>query len=256
MSYEVSTPVYAGPLDLLLALINAAQVDLWEISIAGLVTDYLAEAARAEHLDLDSATEMALVASTLIQLKCRRLLPGPDNVDLDEELSPWEECDLLLTRMLECKTFASAGRALEDLAARAALSAPRVAGLEEAFVGLAPDLLVGLRPEDLLAAFLRVSAPRPVPRVDSSHLAPLMISVEEVVDALRGELSGLGRATFRHLTRHARTRQDVVVTFLAVLELYKEGLVELRQIETFGELHVAWLASTTRPELVGASGRA
>lgn len=255
MSYEVSTPVYAGPLDLLLALINAQQVDLWEVSVADLVSAYLVAVAQLEHLDLESATEMALVAATLIQLKCRRLLPGPDDVDLDEELGAWEERDLLLTRMLECQTFARAARTLEDLAAAAALCAPRVAGLEEAFVGLAPDLLAGLSPVDLLGAFLRVSAPRPVPHVDSSHLAPLRLSVEEVVAALTGELSGVGRTTFRHLTRHARTRQDVVVAFLAVLEMYKEGLVELDQVETFGELNVAWLAGAARPALVGAQGR-
>ncbi len=255
VSYEVSTPVYAGPLDLLLALINATQVDLWEVSITDLVSGYLLAAAGLDHLDLETATEVALVASTLIQLKCRRLLPGPDDVDMDEELSQWEERDLLLTRMLECKTFAGAARTLQELAARAALSAPRVAGLEEALVGLAPDLLTGLSSVDLFEAFLRVSAPRPVPQVDSSHLAPLMMSVEEVAALLTDELCDLGRATFRHLTRHAQTRQDVVVAFLAVLELYKEGLVELDQLETFGELHVAWLASATLPTLVGASSR-
>lgn len=252
MSHEVRTPVYAGPLDLLLALINAAQVDLWEVSITDLVSDFLAGCARLGHLDLESATEVALVASTLIQLKCRRLLPGPDAVDMDEELSPWEERDLLLTRMLECKTFAGAARTLRDLSARAALSAPRVAGLEEAFVGLAPDLLVGLSPVDLLAAFLRISAPRPVPRVEDFHIAPPTISVEEAAAILTGELSGLGRATFRHLTRHARTRSDVVVAFLAVLELYKEGVVGLDQAETFGDLHVAWLAQAVQTALVGA----
>ncbi|MGH9069677.1 MAG: segregation and condensation protein A [Acidimicrobiales bacterium] len=251
-SYEVSTPVYAGPLDLLLALINASQVDLWEVSITDLLVAYLAEAAQPEHLDLESATEVLMVASTLIQLKCRRLLPGPDDVDLDEELSPWEERDLLLTRMLECRTFAQAGRSLEDLAGRAALSAPRVAGLEEAFVGLAPDLLSGLSPVDLLGAFLRVSAARPVPQVDASHMAPPTMSVDEVATLLSGELSGLGRATFRYLTRNAQTRADVVVAFLAVLELYKDGMVELDQVETFGELRVAWLVSATRPTLVGA----
>ncbi|MGH9128855.1 MAG: segregation and condensation protein A [Acidimicrobiales bacterium] len=295
MGYEVSTPVFAGPIDLLVTLINAQQVELWDVSIAEIVNGYLAaieiaaiEAAAIEgaaiegaaiegaaiegaaiegaaiegaaiegaaSLDLEVATEVAMVAATLIQLKCRRLLPGPDDVDLDEELSPWEDRDLLLTRMLECQTFARAARHLQDLGAQAVLSAPRVAGLEEGLLRLAPDLLAGVSPLDLRDAFLRVSTPRPVPRVDSSHLAPPLLSVEEVVTILARELEGLGRTTFRHLTRHARTRQDVVVVFLGLLELFKVGSVDLDQAETFGELRVAWLPSPTRGVLVGALER-
>lgn len=252
MPYEVATPVFAGPLDLLLALVTAQQVDLWEVSIADIVTAYLVQMEYLDCVDLEVATEVALVAATLIQLKCRRLLPGPDDVDADEDTSPWEERDVLLARMLECQTFAEASRAIAALAAGAALSLPRLSGLEAPFVGLAPDLLAGVSPVDLLGAFLRVSAPKPVIRVDASHLAPLMQSVEEVAASLTGELCTVGRTTFRHLTRHARTRQDVVVAFLAVLEMYKEGLVDLDQVETFGELHVAWKATGDQPSLVGA----
>jgi segregation and condensation protein A len=245
MGYEVSTAVFAGPLDLLLALINAQQVELWEVSVAEVVNGYLGAA--GDVVDLEVATEVALVAATLIALKCRRLLPGPDDPDTDEEQS-WEDRDLLLTRMLECQTFAQAGRCLGDLAASAALSFPRTAGLEERLVALAPDLLAGVSPVDLLGCYLRASAPRPVAHVEVSHLTPPMRSVDEVVSSLIDELPGLGRTTFRHLTRNARTRQDVVVVFLAVLELFKQGVIELDQIQTFGELHVAWRT----PVLVGA----
>lgn len=245
MPYEVATPVFAGPIDLLLALVTAQQVELWEVSIAEVVTGYLAEMEKVDSVDLEVATEVALVAATLIQLKCRRLLPGPDDVEGEEDGGAWEERDLLLARMLECQTFAQASRAIEAIAANAALSLPRVVGLEAPFVGLAPDLLAGVSPVDVLGAFLKVSAPRPVVRVDSSHLAPLMRSLEEVAADLTEELCALRHTTFRHLTRHACTRQDVVVTFLAVLELYKQGLVDLDQAETFGELHVEWTAWET-----------
>ncbi len=248
MGYEVSTAVFAGPLDLLLALINAQQVELWEVSIAEIVNGYVAGI--GDVVDLEVATEVALVASTLIALKCRRLLPGPNDVDAEEEQGSWEDRDLLLTRMLECQTFARAGRCLGDLASSAALSCPRLAGLEEQLVSLAPDLLAGVSPVDLLGSYLRASAARPAPHVEVAHLTPPMLSVEEVVSRLAQELPGLGRTTFRHLTRHARTRQDVVVVFLAVLELFKQGVIELDQIETFGELHVTWRA----PVLAGAGG--
>src|SRR6478609_2284565 len=92
--YEVSTPVFEGPFDLLLHLISSEQVDVYEISLSRIVDGYLAELERMEHLDLDMATEFLLIAATLIELKTRRLLPGRDDGDLDEELLLYEERDL------------------------------------------------------------------------------------------------------------------------------------------------------------------
>src|SRR5947199_6362309 len=148
MPYEVQTPVFEGPFDLLLHLILREQVDVYEISLSTIVDAYLAELDRMRQadnrLDLDVATEFLLIAATLIELKARRLLPGRDDVELDEELALWEERDLLLARLLECKTFKDAARALERLADRAELSQPRRAGMEERFVGLVPDVLAGV----------------------------------------------------------------------------------------------------------------
>lgn len=241
MTYEVSTPVFEGPLDLLLQLITAEQVDLWEVSISRLVDAYLEELGRLSDLDLEVATEFALMAATLIELKCRRLLPGRDDVDMDEELALWEERDLLLARLLECKTFKDIASALGARAEEAARSLPRVSGMEEAFAGLAPDLLAGVTPGRLRDAYLRVVAPRPVPRVDLSHLPAATTSVAEAAETLVAALTEAGTATFRELTSDASVRLEVIVTFLAVLELYKQGVVEIDQVATFGELTVAWV---------------
>src|SRR5947208_5572812 len=106
MPYEVQTPVFEGPFDLLLHLILREQVDVYEISLSTIVDAYLRELDRMpqaeSRLDLDVATEFLLIAATLIELKARRLLPGRDDVELDEEFSLWEERDLLLARLLEC----------------------------------------------------------------------------------------------------------------------------------------------------------
>ncbi|HEV2368428.1 MAG TPA: segregation/condensation protein A, partial [Acidimicrobiales bacterium] len=163
--YEVTTPVFEGPFDLLLQLITADRVDLYEISISKIVDGYLAELDRMESLDLDIATEFLLIAATLVELKSRRLLPGLDDGDLDEELSLWEERDLLLARLLECKTFKDAARALTEMAEAAERSRPRLAGPEERFLAVAPDLLAGVTPADVRAAFIRAATPRPSPRV-------------------------------------------------------------------------------------------
>ena len=87
MTYDVSTPVFEGPFDLLLHLILREQVDIYEVSLTAIVAAYLAEVDKLQEINLDLATEFLLIASTLVELKARRLLPGRDNVDLDEEFS-------------------------------------------------------------------------------------------------------------------------------------------------------------------------
>jgi segregation and condensation protein A len=243
-SYLVHTPVFDGPFDLLLHLITKEQVDLYEVSLAGIVDAYLGELERMGRMDLDTATEFLLIAATLIELKTRRLLPGRDDVDIDEELWLLEERDLLLARLLECKTFKDASAALVRLMARAERSLPRLAGLEERFLAVMPDLLEGVTPDDLRAALLKAVTPKPVPKVDLDHVAPIRISVRDAVEQLIGELPRLRRITFRRLTGHLIDRLEVIVHFLAVLELYKQGTVELHQVTTFGQLDIEWVGDS------------
>ncbi|MDQ1444133.1 MAG: segregation and condensation protein [Acidimicrobiaceae bacterium] len=241
MAYDVATPVFEGPFDLLLHLITREQVDLYEISISRIIDAYLAELDRMENLDLDVATEFLLIASTLIELKTRRLLPGRDDVDLDEELALWEERDVLLARLLECKTFKDAADVLSRLAAAADRSVPRRTGLEERFLSLTPDLLAGVTPGRLKDAFIRAVTPKPPARVLLDHVAPIRISVQDAVEELIDELPRVGVITFRHLTQELVERLEVIVRFLAVLELFKEGLVDLDQDGNFADLTVTWL---------------
>ena len=113
---QVTTPVYEGPFDLLLQLILKEDVDIYEIDLAKIVDAYLAEIGRMRDLDLDVATEFLLIAATLVELKSRRLLPGSADVDLDEEFALWEERDLLLARLIECKTFKDVSQVFAELA--------------------------------------------------------------------------------------------------------------------------------------------
>ena len=115
MPYEVRTPVYEGPFDLLLHLILSSEVELFELSLRTIVDEYLAEIERMETLDLDVATEFLLIAATLVELKARRLLPDLGDAELDEELLRFEDRDLLLARLLECKTFKDAADAVAGL---------------------------------------------------------------------------------------------------------------------------------------------
>jgi segregation and condensation protein A len=253
MAVAVQTPVFEGPFDLLLHLILREQVDLYEIRLATIVDAYLAEMNRLPHLDLDATTEFLLIAATLIELKSRRMLPDRDDVDLDEELSLWAERDVLLARLLECKTFKDAADALRRLSELAARSRPRTAGLEERFAGLVPDVLAGVTPDDLRAAFLRAAAPRPVPRIDLDHVAPIRASVTDAVAELLVELPAAGRITFRRLCRGQVGRLAVVVRFLGVLELFKQGLIDLEQATTFGEIEIVWRGDVGAVELAAVT---
>ena len=181
MSFEVATPVYEGPFDLLLHLILKEQVDIYEVSLARIVDAYLVEVERLQSIDLDVATEFLMIASTLVELKARRLLPGREDVDLDDELALWEERDLLLARLLECKTFKDVASVFSRLSDEADHHYPRQAGADERFAELVPDLLDGVTPKRIHAAFMRAVTPKPVPRIDLFHVAPVRASVADAV---------------------------------------------------------------------------
>ena len=161
MSFQVQTEAFEGPFDLLLHLILKEDVDLYEVRLSAIVDDYLEHLKQLESCDLEVATEFLLIAATLVELKCRRLLPVDSDVDLDEELGLWEERDMLLARLLECKTFKDAARVLEDMIAAADRSVPRRVGMEEQFLDLTPDPLEGITADKLRSAFLRVVTARP-----------------------------------------------------------------------------------------------
>lgn len=246
---RVRTEAFEGPFDLLLHLILREEVDLYEVSLFAIVDAYLAEIERIDSCDLELATEFLLIAATLVELKCRRLLPIDDDIDLDDELGLWEERDLLLSRLLECKTFKDAAKVLDQLSALAALTVPRRVGLEDQFLELTPDLLTGVTVDHLRKAFLKAVAPKPKPEVSLLHITDVRVSVSDAIEELLDELPRSGPITFRRLTSGLGERLEIVVRFLAVLELFKQGYVEIDQPDAFGDLTVSWLGGEGAAEL-------
>ena len=244
MSFQVQTETFEGPFDLLLHLILKDDVDLYEVRLCEIVDAYLAELSRIENCDLEVSTEFLLIAATLVELKCRRLLPVDEDLDLDEELGLWEERDLLLARLFECKTFKDAAVMLQELIEAASQSIPRQFGLEEPFLELAPDPLAGMTASKLRRAFLRLVAEKPKSEEELSliHISAVKANVTDAIEEFVAELPGRGPVTFRELTAGVAERIEVVVRFLAVLELFKQGLIDLEQAVSFGELVVVWTA--------------
>ena len=239
MSYAVRTSTFEGPFDLLLHLVLRQEVDIWEVSLRDLVDEYIDVIERMDRIDLEVATEFLLIAASLVELKARRLLPGTENIELDEELLRFEERDLLLARLLECKTFQDAAKMLSDRFERGEASVARRAGPEEPFAGLAPDPLGSTTLKAFTAAARRALTPREDLAVSMHHVAPIRISVHDAVSAVLLRLPDHGSISFRELVAGIDDRLEVIVRFLACLELYKQGHVELEQIDSFGELEIS-----------------
>ena len=243
MAVAVQTPVFEGPFDLLLHLILQEQVELYDVSLTTIIDAFVMELERMDHLDLEVTTEFLLIAATLIELKARRLLPGLDDGDLDDELALWDERDLLLARLLEAKTFKDAAAVLARLAVSAAHRVARRVGPDERYVDLTPDALEGISADQLRRAFIRATTPKEIPRVDLYHVAPVRVSVLDAMAELIAELPGAGKVTFRDLTAALVEKLEIVVRFLAVLELFKQGQIELDHPARFGDIEICWIGS-------------
>ena len=248
VAIDVATPVYEGPFDLLLHLILREEVDIHEISLSTIVDAYLAELLKMQQLDLEVATEFLLIAATLIELKTRRLLPGREAVDLDDELALWEERDLLLARLLECKTFKDVAKILANFVDDADRVYGRAVGPDERFSEVAPDLLEGLTIEKLERGFISAITPRKRDELNLYHISPIRFTVAEAVEELMEDIARVGSTSFRMLTTGLVERLEIVVRFLAILEMYKQGFIELDQLDRFGDITVLWTGIGTGNE--------
>lgn len=246
----MTTPVFSGPIELLLQLIGAHDLDILEVPLGPVVDAYVAVVKeQRDRLDLDELSEFLLIAAILLELKSQRLLPGRDELEGDEEFVGWEERDVLLARLLELRAYAALSDAFAGLFERAARSHPRLAGLDSGFVAEPPDLLAGVTVGHLAEAYLRGIEEKPVAEVRLHHVTVDAVTVAETVLTLSARLPALGKMSFRELTAGLATRIDVIVHFLALLELCKLGHVELGQGTTFGDLSIEWIESERQLEI-------
>jgi segregation and condensation protein A len=228
MTYEVKTRVFEGPLDLLLQLITSHQLEITELSLRELVTEYIAHIEAMRELDLEVTSEFLLIAATLIQLKARYLLPEDAEVDLDEELALMEERDRLLSRLLACLTFKDVAAVLAHRFEATERYVPRIAGLDPDIVPPPPDLDLPVTPDQLGEIAIRVfTAPMYEPDLD--HLALDLPSVDDAITDVRHRLRAELEADFESVVAHCESKLQVVAYFLAVLELARWGVVSLAQ---------------------------
>lgn len=236
-TYHVAIGSFEGPFDLLLALIARHRLDIYDVPIAQITDDYLAVLRQMERVDLDTATEFLVVAATLVELKAARLLPGEDDPELEE--TALEARDLLYARLLDYRLFKHAASMFRERLAANAGYLPREVALEARYTALAPAVELRATAAQLADLAARAMAARPEPTVDTSHLQPVRLTVRDAAGMVSDELARAGgSASFRELTAGCRHRGEVVVYFLALLELYKLDLVDLEQTANFDRLMV------------------
>jgi segregation and condensation protein A len=240
MNYIIKTPEFEGPFDLLLHLIARQKVDLWQVSIARITEDYLAEVKRMRGLNLEVATEFLLVAATLIELKAVKLLPGGDGDD-DSLEALLEERDLLFARLLQYQAYKQVAGLLAARFKAAASYVGRTVGPDEQLDVAVPNLLAGLTPTDIAKLAARAFTPARPPNVATHITPPPKLSLAEAVVELRDLLERLRRTSFAELVGTGALPVEVVVRFLAVLELYKQSVIELEQGDAFDDIAIAWL---------------
>lgn len=237
MSYQVKLEVFEGPFDLLLQLIARRRVDVTEVDLAEITADFLAHLDRLEDLDLETATRFLVVAATLIELKAARLLPAEERDEVEDLLG--DARDLLYARLLEYRAFRDVARLLSHRLIRHEGNLARDVPPETWVQRLVPDTPLPLDAAGLAALAASATAPRPEPSVDLTHIRKSYITIRDAALELLGALpEGRERAAeFRELVG-TRDRGDRVVFFLALLELFKLGHVDLDQPDHRGPLQV------------------
>ena len=244
--FSVHLSNFEGPFDLLLQLISRHKMDVTEVAL-GVVTDDFIAYIRAlegseDGWDLEKTTEFLVVAATLLDLKAARLLPSGEIED-EGDLALLEARDLLFARLLQYRAFKSIATIFSERLAREERSFARVVALEAHFASLLPEVLIGVGAERFAAIAQRVLSPKITPTVGIAHIHSPLVSVAEEAITIVNELRRTGKSTFRHLISDASSVLVVVARFLALLELYREGVVRFEQVIALGELAVTWTGS-------------
>ena len=248
-SYRVRTQAYSGPFDLLLQLVSRQKVTIGSISISEVANQYLAEVERMSELDLDVASDFVLVASTLLDIKAASLVPDEPigrTFDLDVEsdddlegLSPDEAREVLIARLFAYKQFRGAASSLGSRLEAEARMFPRTVGPDPEFLGLMPDYLEGITLRSLAVICADIDSRRETFLLEAEHVAPKRLPVALTIAAVDRLVRSHGKVSFTELLDGQDAPEVVVANFLAILELYKRGLVTVRQDELFGDIDVA-----------------
>ncbi|MBQ6453360.1 MAG: segregation/condensation protein A [Coriobacteriales bacterium] len=240
MSYRVKIDAFEGPFDLLLHLVARQRVDIAAVSVSDIADQYLAHIERMKDFDLDVASDFLVVASQLLEIKAAALLPKQEidyGDDLDD-LSPEEARDVLIERLIAYKQFQNCARALGARMENEGRMHPRTAGVESEYLTLLPDYLKGVTLHSLAVICADLASRRETFLLEAEHIAAMPIPLEIHAESVHRRLQETKHSTFKELLGENPEPPILVVTFLAILELYKRGVVNIAQNETFGDIDI------------------
>lgn len=236
--FVVELPLYSGPFRMLAGLIVDQKVDVCDVPVAKVTEAFLGHGIDAlAGWTLEETTWFVATCAALLELKVGRLLPraAPDSEeDLLDGVSP----DLVYARSLELTAFRHVARHLAELMEKAALMVPRMAGPPTEFAHLYPDVMEKVTPEALQRMAATLLAPSR--DLDLSHVTPIRVSLSDALSEVQDRLQQSGEVRFSELVQNRAERIEIVIRFLALLELYREGKVDLTQAERFGDIRIRW----------------
>jgi segregation and condensation protein A len=242
--FEVHLDVFQGPFDLLLALIAKHKLDITEVALAEVTFEFMAHIrahqASDTEWDLSQASEFLLVAATLLDIKSAHLLPQLNAQD-EEDLALIEARDLLFARLLQYRAFKQVAAAFHERIATAGRMTARQAGLDPQFAALLPELVINVTPQQLAMIAGRALTPRVAPTVDLDHLHAPAVNVREQAALMVVRLRQFRSCSFQSLVADADGALVIVARFLALLELFRESVIDFEQPEAFAELRVQWV---------------
>ena len=241
--WRVRIESFEGPFDLLLYLVSKQKVDIGAIPIAQITDQYLREVARMERLDLDVASDFLLVASTLLAIKAESLLPQEELESDDEwdELAPSQARDILVERLVLYKQYKNAAAGLRARLQLQERMHERRFGPAAEIPQVQPDYLRNVTLEGLGRKAAAVLARRDTALLESEHIAAKPLPLEVQIRCIHERIRVQRSLRFSELAGANAPAALKVVTFLALLELYKRALVDLEQTEAFGDIAVRYV---------------
>ena len=229
--YQLTLPAFEGPLDLLLHLIEREELDITNIALVAVTDQYMAYLHSSEQINLDALADFIAIGAKLLLLKSRALLPRPPADDLEAEPYEDEEGDLA-RQLVEYKLFKEAARGLREIETAGLHSYPRVAPPPElpAPTGL-DGVTLSLLQQMVMGALSRQPEDEPV-----AVIHPNRISVRDKIKLIRERLTADGRVSFAALIGECRSRMEIIVSFMAVLELIKSRVLDALQDAAFADI--------------------
>jgi len=230
VAYAVRLPVFEGPLDLLLHLIERQELDITAVSLARVTDQYLDYLARREQIDPATIADFLLVAARLLLIKSRLLLPQPPRLETeDAEADAGEE---LAQQLREYQRFKAVAAALAERESQGLRSHLRL-GPPPQIPARLDNLDVSL--DELLAAMRQALAAQPPPSVNQV-VTPITHSIAAKMAEIQALTTGGQSIQFKQLLATARSRLEIIVIFLALLELMKQRVVTAHQDQLFGDI--------------------